>query len=132
MRPGIDKTAGSEATRSGSVHGERSRSGRATGPAAAALRVALLAPPWIPVPPPGYGGIEQVIAQLAGGLVRRGHDVALLAAPGSESDAEVIPVLESAHTRKIGETMIDVDHVGRALEIIDAARKRGRPFDIVP
>ncbi|HEV8152187.1 MAG TPA: hypothetical protein VGP78_04600, partial [Solirubrobacteraceae bacterium] len=30
------------------------------------LRVALLAPPWIPIPPPGYGGIELVIAELAG------------------------------------------------------------------
>ena len=30
------------------------------------MRVAMLAPPWIPVPPPGYGGIEQVVALLAG------------------------------------------------------------------
>lgn len=25
------------------------------------LRIALVAPPWIPVPPPGYGGIEAVV-----------------------------------------------------------------------
>jgi hypothetical protein len=25
------------------------------------LRVAVLAPPWIPVPPPAYGGIEAVV-----------------------------------------------------------------------
>jgi hypothetical protein len=25
------------------------------------LRIAMLAPPWIPVPPPGYGGIEAVV-----------------------------------------------------------------------
>ena len=27
--------------------------------------LALLAPPWIPIPPPAYGGIEQVVALLA-------------------------------------------------------------------
>ena len=29
------------------------------------LRIGLLAPPWVPVPPPSYGGIEQVVATLA-------------------------------------------------------------------
>jgi len=47
------------------------------------LRIGLLAPPWVPVPPPSYGGIEQVVATLATGLVERGHEVVLVAAPGS-------------------------------------------------
>jgi glycosyltransferase involved in cell wall biosynthesis len=93
--------------------------------------VALLAPPWIPIPPPGYGGIELVIAELAGGLVRRGHDVVLLAAPGSESAAHVVPLLEHDHADEIGKTLHDVDHVGRALAVIDDAAARGRPFDIL-
>ena len=38
------------------------------------LRIALVAPPWLPVPPVGYGGTERVIALLADGLVERGHD----------------------------------------------------------
>jgi hypothetical protein len=29
-----------------------------------ALRVAVVAPPWIPVPPSGYGGIEAVVELL--------------------------------------------------------------------
>lgn len=95
------------------------------------LRIALLAPPWIPIPPPGYGGIELVIAELAGGLVRHGHDVALLAAPGSRSAARVVPLLEHAPADRIGHTLFDVDHVGRALSVIDDAAARGRPFDIV-
>lgn len=40
-----------------------------------ALRIALLAPPSEPVPPPGYGGTERIIAELAEGLLRRGHHV---------------------------------------------------------
>src|SRR4051794_33390491 len=95
------------------------------------LRIALLAPPWIPIPPPGYGGIEHVIAELAGGLVRHGHDVVLLAAPGSRSSARVVALLDREHPDDIGHTLFDVDHVGRALGVIDAAAGRGRPFHIV-
>jgi hypothetical protein len=32
------------------------------------VRIAMLAPPWIPVPPPGYGGIEHVVALLCDAL----------------------------------------------------------------
>jgi glycosyltransferase involved in cell wall biosynthesis len=49
------------------------------------LRIAMLAPPWIPVPPPGYGGIELVVALLCDALVAKGHDVDLFSAPGSTS-----------------------------------------------
>ena len=40
----------------------------------APLRVAMLAPPWISVPAPGYGGVESVVSTLTEALVRRGHD----------------------------------------------------------
>jgi len=41
------------------------------------MRIGLIAPPWIPVPPPAYGGTESVIANLARGLRARGHEVEL-------------------------------------------------------
>lgn len=41
------------------------------------MRVGILAPPWVPVPPPSYGGTEQVIDGLARGLVAAGHEVLL-------------------------------------------------------
>ena len=47
----------------------------------------MIAPPWIAVPPAGYGGIEAVVSLLCEELVARGHDVMLLAAPGSQSAA---------------------------------------------
>lgn len=37
------------------------------------MRVALIAPPFISIPPPHYGGTELFIAQLAAGLKRLGH-----------------------------------------------------------
>jgi glycosyltransferase involved in cell wall biosynthesis len=41
------------------------------------MRVGLIAPPWVPVPPPGYGGTEEVVDQLARGLQSDGHEVVL-------------------------------------------------------
>jgi glycosyltransferase involved in cell wall biosynthesis len=108
---------------------EASRVGRAY--CSRRLRIALLSPPWITVPPPGYGGIELVIAEVAAALVRRNHDVALLAPPGSRSTAHVVPLLAHDHPHEIGQTLFDVDHVGRALEVIDDAERSGRPFDVI-
>src|SRR4249920_3232345 len=52
---------------------------------ASRMRIAMLAPPWIPVPAPGYGGIEAVVEVLCNRLVADRHDVTLFAAPGSRS-----------------------------------------------
>jgi glycosyltransferase involved in cell wall biosynthesis len=47
------------------------------------LTVAMVAPPWYPLPPHGYGGIELVVSLLARGLRARGHHVLLLGAEDS-------------------------------------------------
>jgi glycosyltransferase involved in cell wall biosynthesis len=94
-------------------------------------RLALLAPPWIPIPPPAYGGIEQVVRLLAEGLVAAGHRVTLFAPPGSDSSAEVRTPLSEAHPDEIQFSMWEVDHVGRAFDAIDAAADDGDAFDVV-
>jgi glycosyltransferase involved in cell wall biosynthesis len=48
------------------------------------LRIALVSPPMLPVPPPTYAGTERVVAALGEELVSRGHDVTLYA-PGDSS-----------------------------------------------
>lgn len=96
-----------------------------------ALRVAVLAPPWITVPPPGYGGIEAVVALLCDELVARGHTVALFAAPGSHSVAEVHTPLERTHANEIGSSLHESDHVGMVYDAVDSAAANGRPFDVV-
>jgi glycosyltransferase involved in cell wall biosynthesis len=45
----------------------------------AAVRIAVVAPPWFEVPPQGYGGIERLCFDLVEGLVDRGHEVTLVA-----------------------------------------------------
>lgn len=47
------------------------------------MRIGILAPPWLPVPPRAYGGTEAVIDTLARGLDRAGHQVTLWAAVDS-------------------------------------------------
>ena len=42
------------------------------------MRIGLISPPWLAVPPIGYGGTERVIDALARALVEIGHDVLLL------------------------------------------------------
>lgn len=91
----------------------------------------MLAPPWIAVPPPGYGGIETVVAMLSAELVRRGHDVTLFAAPGSRSPATVVEVLDTAHPDEIGLAIHEIDHVARAFAMIEAPAADERPFDLI-
>ena len=90
------------------------------------LRVAMLAPPWIPVPAPAYGGIEEVVRLLCDGLVERGHDVTLFAPPGSHSPARVHSPLADAHPGEMQSSRVEADHVSRAFTEIDAAH-----FDVI-
>jgi glycosyltransferase involved in cell wall biosynthesis len=95
------------------------------------LHIAMLAPPWIPIPPPGYGGIEFVVALLTDALVEHGHDVELFCAPGSSSTGTVHPLLESAHPESIERSLFEADHVARAFAAIDEAAQNDAPFDVV-
>ena len=80
------------------------------------MDIGILAPPWVPVPPPAYGGIEQVVALQAEGLSARGHRVTLAAAPGSRVDSArlVAPLDEEPET--IGASYDEWLHVVSALE----------------
>jgi glycosyltransferase involved in cell wall biosynthesis len=80
------------------------------------VRIGLIAPPWVPVPPPAYGGLEAVVDLLARGLVEAGHDV-LLAAPASSS----CPVPQVENTDDVpddaaitGDTITEMAHIARA------------------
>jgi glycosyltransferase involved in cell wall biosynthesis len=90
----------------------------------------MLAPPWIAVPPPGYGGVESVVSVLTEALVQRGNDVTLFCAPGSTSSARVASLLDEAHPHEIERSLYEADHVARAFAAID--RGQGdEPFDVV-
>ncbi|HEX6207929.1 MAG TPA: glycosyltransferase family 4 protein [Actinomycetota bacterium] len=60
------------------------------------MRIAQVSPPWVAVPPKGYGGIEWVVSLLADGLAERGHDVTLFATGDSQTKARLEYVFEAA------------------------------------
>jgi glycosyltransferase involved in cell wall biosynthesis len=74
------------------------------------VRIAVLAPPWFPVPPTGYGGIEWVVWLLADGLVDAGHDATLFAAGQSRTKARLDYVFEEAPSDEIGRTFPELRH----------------------
>jgi glycosyltransferase involved in cell wall biosynthesis len=57
------------------------------------LRVALVAPPLVRIPPKGYAGTERIVAALALSLHERGHEVTVFAAGDSDLPCEVVPVV---------------------------------------
>jgi glycosyltransferase involved in cell wall biosynthesis len=73
------------------------------------MKIALVAPPYLPVPPRGYGGIELVVALLADGLVDRGHDVTLFASPESQTAARLVsPVSQPLGPAALGQAEYDL------------------------
>jgi glycosyltransferase involved in cell wall biosynthesis len=88
------------------------------------LRIAQIAPPWMSVPPSGYGGIEMVVDLLAAGLTARGHEVTLFAPEGSESPAEVVSPLPAAGADSIGDVWFEAYHALKA-------HARAESFDVV-
>jgi len=94
------------------------------------MRIAQIAPPWISVPPRGYGGTEWVVQQLCDGLTARGHEVTLYASGDSHTAAE----LRSIFTLQIPEHMwlspFEARHSGFALADV-LSRQGARAFDLV-
>ncbi|HYH27887.1 MAG TPA: glycosyltransferase family 4 protein [Actinomycetota bacterium] len=60
------------------------------------MRIAQVSPPWLAVPPAGYGGIEWVVSLLTEGLVERRHDVTLFATGDSRTSARLEYAFEEA------------------------------------
>jgi glycosyltransferase involved in cell wall biosynthesis len=58
------------------------------------MRIALVASPFLPVPPRAYAGTERVIEVLAAGLHRRGHAVTLFAPGDSRVECELVPTID--------------------------------------
>jgi glycosyltransferase involved in cell wall biosynthesis len=88
------------------------------------MRIALVAPPWAPVPPALYGGIEQAVDSLARGLSAAGHDVLLFATGDSTSPVPRSWVLAEAEGLRIGMAVPELRHVMAAYDAV-------QDFDIV-
>jgi glycosyltransferase involved in cell wall biosynthesis len=82
------------------------------------LKVGLLAPPWAAVPPPGYGGTESVVCQLAQGLTAAGQDVVLYATGDSTAPVTTLYATASANWDRIGHGEVELPHVMHGYEAL--------------
>jgi glycosyltransferase involved in cell wall biosynthesis len=110
----------------------------------ASLRIGLIAPPWVDVPPTGYGGTEVVVDNLARGLRRRGHEVVLFTVGTSTSPVErrwlferpVSPMgldtAEAAHVLAAYERLTDVDLIHDHTNIGALVAASTRPSTDIP
>lgn len=60
------------------------------------MKIAIIAPPWVPVPPPAYGGTEAVLDTLARGAQSAGHDVLLYSTGDSTCPVPLASTFERA------------------------------------
>jgi glycosyltransferase involved in cell wall biosynthesis len=89
------------------------------------MRIGMIAPPWFPLPPRRYGGIEFVVSLLTEGLVERGHEVTLFASGDSETGARLSAFFERAPFEQI-ENGVHLE-VAQSLEAYSLARE----FDVI-
>ena len=84
------------------------------------MRIGVLGSPWVPVPPPAYGGTETVLDTLVRGLAARGHQVAYAGHPDSDLPARIIAPVRTADIGMIGETACELAHVAQSYELLEA------------
>ena len=64
------------------------------------MRIGLLAPPVVSLPPPTYAGTERIVTSLALGLHARGHQVTVFTTGDSDLPCEIVPVVPRALWRE--------------------------------
>lgn len=94
------------------------------------MRIALLAPLWKKVPPEKYGGSELVVANLAKGLTKLGHEVTTFACGGSEVSGELVSVISQPMHELVGGFKWDGIQPYEFLSYFELG-KRLNDFDIV-
>jgi glycosyltransferase involved in cell wall biosynthesis len=82
------------------------------------MRIAVIAPPWTPVPPTLYGGIELVVDRLATGFQRAGHEVLLFTTGESTCPVPKAWVLPEAEHIRIGMVVPELRHIMAAYEAV--------------
>lgn len=91
------------------------------------MKIALLAPPYLPVPPNQYGGTEKIVSLLAEGLVKKGHDVRLFASGDSKTTVHLDSFLE----KSLGNSgLTKAEYLLPMLHIAYCFRKQAN-FDII-
>jgi glycosyltransferase involved in cell wall biosynthesis len=85
------------------------------------VRVGMIAPPWLPVPPRKYGGTEAMIDSLCIGLAAQGHEVFLAAASDSTCPVTRLSGFPESQRLAMGQGATELHHVAFAYRELMAA-----------
>ena len=85
------------------------------------MDIAMIAPPWLPVPAPAYGGTEAVLDELARGFQSAGHNVLLVCHPDSRCPVPRASVIPAEDTVRMGRMSIELEHAIGAYELVQDA-----------
>ena len=85
------------------------------------MDIAIIAPPWVPVPAPAYGGTEVVLDTLARGLKAAGHEVLLVCHPESQCPVARASVIPAEDAVRMGRASIELEHAIGAYEFVRGA-----------
>ncbi len=88
------------------------------------LRIGILAPPWVSVPPTSYGGTELILDVLSRGLQELGHELVLFTTADSTCDVPKRWLFESSDPDRMGAAVLELRHVAAAYDVFAG-------FDIV-
>ncbi len=88
------------------------------------MRIAVVAPPLLPIPPVAYAGTERVVATLVRSFAARGHEVTLFAPGDSRPGVPLVPTVEKSIW---GES----DPLPAMVLTAEAVRGCGLPFDVI-
>jgi glycosyltransferase involved in cell wall biosynthesis len=88
------------------------------------MDIAIIAPTWLPIPAPAYGGTETVVDTLARGLADAGHSVLLVCHPESTCPVPRASVVPAEDTVRMGRASIELEHAIGAYSLV-------RDFEVV-
>ena len=85
------------------------------------MDIAIIAPPWLPVPAPAYGGTEAVLDELARGYQAAGHNVLMVCHPDSVCPVPKVSVIPAEDAVRMGRASIELENVIAAYELVKDA-----------
>lgn len=83
------------------------------------MRVGLIASPWLPIPPPSYGGTEEVVDVLARGLQEAGHEVKLFTTGDATCPVPRFHVFPEAVRERMNCSVPELFHVLEAYRAVE-------------
>ena len=83
------------------------------------LRIGVIGPPWIEIPPTAYGGTELAIDTLVRGLAARGHDVTLFTVGTSSTPVRRKWIYDYPQYDDVGSMLVELRHTSAAYRALD-------------